>query len=56
MDVHILVNGFLKIMKKRFKDEGQLVTEVETTYATVQETLKQRWLTLVLMLYEEERL
>lgn len=56
MDVHILVDVFLKIMKKRFKDGGQLVMEVETTYITTQEALKECHLKLVLMLYEEERL
>lgn len=38
MDIDILVDVFLKIMKKRFKDEGQLVMEVETTSITAQET------------------
>jgi len=52
--VHIL--GFLKITKKRFKDEGQLVMEVKTTCTTASEILKQCRLELVSMLHEEARL
>lgn len=40
MHAPILVDVFLKIMKKRLKDEGQLVMESDTTYVTTQETIK----------------